>query len=125
MSPQVASPEEWLAARKELRIQEGELLKLRDAVNEARRALPMVPVDKDYVFEGPTGEVSLLDLFEGRNAEDLDRWLERRPDEWKAPGSPRRPYVTRTPWATTPPSPAPARAGAARTASRTRRRGSE
>jgi predicted dithiol-disulfide oxidoreductase (DUF899 family) len=67
MSPQVASPEEWLAARKQLRAKEGELLELRDAVNEARRQLPMVPVDTEYVFEGPTGKVSLLDLFEGRS----------------------------------------------------------
>ena len=26
----------------------------------------MVRVEKNYVFDGPTGEVSLLDLFEGR-----------------------------------------------------------
>ena len=28
--------------------------------------MPMVKVDKDYVFEGPDGEVRLVDLFEGR-----------------------------------------------------------
>ncbi len=26
----------------------------------------MVRIDKKYVFEGPNGEASLLDLFEGR-----------------------------------------------------------
>ena len=31
-----------------------------------RRHLPMVEVDKPYAFEGPQGEVGLLDLFEGR-----------------------------------------------------------
>jgi predicted dithiol-disulfide oxidoreductase (DUF899 family) len=31
-----------------------------------RRRLPAVAVEKDYVFEGPDGEASLLDLFEGR-----------------------------------------------------------
>lgn len=66
MSPQVVSPDKWLAARKELRIREGELLKARDGVNAARRELPMVSVDKDYIFEGHLGDKSLLDLFEGR-----------------------------------------------------------
>ncbi|MFL6140082.1 MAG: DUF899 domain-containing protein [Frankiaceae bacterium] len=67
MSPQVASPEEWLAARKELRAQEGELLKLRDAVNAARLTMPMVPVEKEYVFDSHKGKVTLLDMFEGRS----------------------------------------------------------
>jgi predicted dithiol-disulfide oxidoreductase (DUF899 family) len=31
-----------------------------------RRRLPMVEITKDYVFEGPDGQVGLLDLFEGR-----------------------------------------------------------
>ncbi len=37
-----------------------------DALAAERRRLPMVPIDKKYVFDGPDGEVSLLDLFEGR-----------------------------------------------------------
>src|SRR4051794_32035304 len=67
MSPQVASPEEWLAARKELRAQEGELLKLRDVVNAARLTMPMVPVEKEYAFDSHKGKVTLLDMFEGRS----------------------------------------------------------
>jgi predicted dithiol-disulfide oxidoreductase (DUF899 family) len=66
MDAQVVSPEEWLAARKELRAREGELLKLRDEVNAARMRLPVVEIDKEYVFEGPSGKATLLDLFEGR-----------------------------------------------------------
>jgi predicted dithiol-disulfide oxidoreductase (DUF899 family) len=34
-------------------------------LNAKRRQLPMVRVGKDYVFDGPDGEVSLLDVFEG------------------------------------------------------------
>ncbi|WP_141576429.1 DUF899 domain-containing protein [Actinomadura sp. WMMA1423] len=64
--PDVASREEWLAARKELLVKEKELTRARDALNSARRRLPMVRVDKQYAFEGPEGEASLLDLFEGR-----------------------------------------------------------
>lgn len=64
--PAVVSYEEWLAARKELLAKEKELTRMRDRVNADRRRLPMVRVDKPYVFEGPDGPVSLLDLFEGR-----------------------------------------------------------
>ena len=45
---------------------EKELTRQRDALNAERRNLPMVEIDKDYVFEGPEGKASLLDLFEGR-----------------------------------------------------------
>ena len=37
-----------------------------DELAAARRRLPRVAFEKDYVFEGPDGEASLLDLFEGR-----------------------------------------------------------
>lgn len=65
--PRVATREEWLAERKRLLAKEKGLTALRDKVNADRRRLPMVKVDRDYVFEGPNGEVSLLDLFEGRS----------------------------------------------------------
>lgn len=64
--PRIASKEEWLTARTELLAAEKDLTRQRDALNTRRRELPMVPVDKDYVFEGPKGTVGLLDLFEGR-----------------------------------------------------------
>ena len=64
--PDVATREDWLAARKKLLAREREVTHLRDAVNAERRRLPMVKVEKDYVFEGPSGEVRLLDMFEGR-----------------------------------------------------------
>jgi predicted dithiol-disulfide oxidoreductase (DUF899 family) len=64
--PQVVSPEEWLAARKELLTKEKELLRARDRVNADRRRLPMVRIDKPYTFQGPDGDVGLLGLFEGR-----------------------------------------------------------
>jgi predicted dithiol-disulfide oxidoreductase (DUF899 family) len=64
--PQVASRDEWLAARKALLAEEKELTRQRDALNAKRRMLPMVEIDKRYVFAGPGGEASLLELFEGR-----------------------------------------------------------
>ena len=64
--PDVVAREEWLTARKALLAREKELTRQRDALNAERRRLPMVAIDKPYVFQGPNGEASLLDLFEGR-----------------------------------------------------------
>jgi predicted dithiol-disulfide oxidoreductase (DUF899 family) len=64
--PRIATRDEWLVARKELLAKEKDLTRRRDALNSERRDLPMVEVDKDYVFEGPAGPVRLVDLFEGR-----------------------------------------------------------
>jgi predicted dithiol-disulfide oxidoreductase (DUF899 family) len=64
--PRVVSREEWVAARKELLAKEKDLTRKRDALNIERRNLPMVEVTKDYVFEGPQGNVGLADMFDGR-----------------------------------------------------------
>jgi predicted dithiol-disulfide oxidoreductase (DUF899 family) len=64
--PEVATHAEWLVARKRLLEQEKELTRRRDALNAERRRMPMVRIDKEYVFEGPDGPAGLLDLFEGR-----------------------------------------------------------
>jgi predicted dithiol-disulfide oxidoreductase (DUF899 family) len=61
--PQIVSRADWLSARKELLAKEKELTRHRDAVNAERRRLPMVRIEKDYVFEGPAGKARLLDLF--------------------------------------------------------------
>jgi len=63
----IVSQEEWLSARLELLAREKELTRQRDAVDAARRALPWVRVEKQYVFEGPQGSVTLSDLFDGRS----------------------------------------------------------
>src|SRR5687767_819341 len=64
--PKVVTQDEWEAARRELLTLEKDLTKVRDRLNTARRELPMVEVTTPYVFEGPGGTASLLDLFEGR-----------------------------------------------------------
>jgi predicted dithiol-disulfide oxidoreductase (DUF899 family) len=64
--PEVVSREEWLVARKALLAKEKAATRARDALNVERRELPMVLVEKDYVFDGPSGEVRLLDMFQGR-----------------------------------------------------------
>lgn len=60
------SRDEWLAARQALLAKEKEFTKQRDAISAARRALPWVKVEKDYVFDGPDGKETLADLFDGR-----------------------------------------------------------
>ncbi len=64
--PEIATRDEWLAARTELLAKEKDLTKQRDALNTERRNLPMVEIEKDYVFDGPNGAVRLIDMFEGR-----------------------------------------------------------
>jgi predicted dithiol-disulfide oxidoreductase (DUF899 family) len=65
--PKIVSQDEWTQARKAHLIKEKEFTHARDALAAERRRLPMTRIDKDYVFEGPGGKVSLLDLFEGRS----------------------------------------------------------
>jgi predicted dithiol-disulfide oxidoreductase (DUF899 family) len=61
--PKVVSRADWLTARKELLAAEKELTRRRDALSAERRRLPMMRVEKDYVFEGPDGEAHMPDLF--------------------------------------------------------------
>ena len=63
--PDVVTRDEWLEARKQLLVKEKQATRAQDALNAERRRLPMVEVDKEYVFEGPDGKVTLADLFDG------------------------------------------------------------
>ncbi len=63
----VVSRDEWVAARREHLVKEKELTRLRDRLSRERRELPWVKVDRDYVFDGPDGEQTLSDLFDGRS----------------------------------------------------------
>ena len=65
--PNIVTRDEWFAARRELLAKEKDLTKQRDQLNVDRRNLPMVEIDKDYRFVGPSGPLRLIDLFEGRN----------------------------------------------------------
>jgi predicted dithiol-disulfide oxidoreductase (DUF899 family) len=65
-SAKIVSRDEWLAAREELLVKEKRLTRERDALAAERRRMPWLAVEKQYEFDGPKGNVSLLDLFEGR-----------------------------------------------------------
>jgi predicted dithiol-disulfide oxidoreductase (DUF899 family) len=64
--PRIVSADEWLAERKELQAAEEQAAEALAKVRERRSELPAMRVDKRYVFDGPDGQVSLLDMFEGR-----------------------------------------------------------
>jgi predicted dithiol-disulfide oxidoreductase (DUF899 family) len=64
--PPIVSHDQWLTERKKLLAHEKELTRQYDRVNAERRRLPMVRIEKDYVFDGPSGKRGLKDLFEDR-----------------------------------------------------------
>jgi predicted dithiol-disulfide oxidoreductase (DUF899 family) len=49
----VVTPAQWLAARKALLAKEKKFTKLRDRLNQERRNLPWVKVEKDYHWSSP------------------------------------------------------------------------
>jgi predicted dithiol-disulfide oxidoreductase (DUF899 family) len=63
----IGTQEEWQAARDELLTEEKELTRRADELAEKRRALPRVPVEKEYELETSDGKKSLADLFDGRS----------------------------------------------------------
>ena len=64
--PKVVSSGEWDAAQEAFRAKEKAATSARDALAAERRRLPRLLIEKEYTLEGPAGEVSLAELFEGR-----------------------------------------------------------
>jgi predicted dithiol-disulfide oxidoreductase (DUF899 family) len=58
---------DWLAARKTLLSKEKEFTRLRDELSRQRLELPWEKVEKNYVFDGGNGKVTLADLFAGKS----------------------------------------------------------
>jgi predicted dithiol-disulfide oxidoreductase (DUF899 family) len=65
-TPPIVSPQEWQQAWEQMLSREKELTRARDALAAERRRMPWMAVEKDYRFEGPDGDASLVDLFQGR-----------------------------------------------------------
>lgn len=66
MLPEIVSMDEWLSALEQQVDREKAFTRARDELNARRRRLPMVRIEKEYSFVGPTGKVNLIDLFDGR-----------------------------------------------------------
>src|SRR6185295_12115622 len=87
--PPIVSPAEWEKAHKKLLAKEKAATRKRDALAAERRRGPMVAIEKEYVFEGPKGEASLADLFEGRRQLILYHFMfSPDVDGWPAAGCP-------------------------------------
>jgi predicted dithiol-disulfide oxidoreductase (DUF899 family) len=80
--PPVVSAGEWQRARDELLREEKEATRRLDAIAAKRRRLPMVEFSNDYVFQGPDGPRTLLDLFEGRQQLAVYQFMDNGPDEY-------------------------------------------
>jgi hypothetical protein len=65
-TPPIVSQQEWEAARQHMLVMEKAFTRSRDALAAERRRMPWMAVGKKYEFDGPSGKVGLLDLFEGR-----------------------------------------------------------
>src|SRR6188768_2879633 len=64
--PPAVSRQEWEKAWQDLLVKEKALTRARDALAADRRRMPWLAVEEEYVFDGPSGKVGLVDLFEGR-----------------------------------------------------------
>jgi predicted dithiol-disulfide oxidoreductase (DUF899 family) len=64
---QVASREEWQAAREELLKREKEHTRTGDVLARQRRELPWLAIDKEYRFDADDGTRTLAELFDGRS----------------------------------------------------------
>ena len=65
--PPIVGDEEWQRSHEQLLAKEKEATKAADALAAERRRAPMKEVSTDFSFEGPEGEVGVLDLFDGRS----------------------------------------------------------
>jgi predicted dithiol-disulfide oxidoreductase (DUF899 family) len=63
----VVSKHDGLRACKDFLAKEKELTRLSDELARQRRELPWTRVEKEYLFDGPKGKLSLADLFDGRS----------------------------------------------------------
>src|ERR1700733_16063724 len=63
----VVSGSEWRKARVALLAKEKAFTNLRDQLTAEQRALPWVRIEKEYVFDGASGKVTLAQVFNGRS----------------------------------------------------------
>src|SRR5213082_1055083 len=79
--PRIVPHAKWEAARKKLLVKEKAMTRSLSALAAERRRLPMVRIEKNYIFDGPDGKLSLLDLFEGRRQLILYHFMFGRSEE--------------------------------------------
>ena len=82
-APRIGTRAEWLAERAALLEREKAHTRARAQLAEERRALPWVPVEQDYRFEGADGPSTLRELF--GDASQLAIYHFMFGDGWDAP----------------------------------------
>jgi predicted dithiol-disulfide oxidoreductase (DUF899 family) len=80
--PTVVPAGEWQRARTELLEAEKEATRSLDALAAKRRRLPMVKFGNDYLFDTPTGPMTLVDLFDGRDQLVTYLFMDNGPDRF-------------------------------------------
>jgi predicted dithiol-disulfide oxidoreductase (DUF899 family) len=80
--PQVVSAEQWQRERDDLLVAEKEATRALDQLAARRRRLPMVKFSNDYVFEGPDGPRTLLDLFGDKDQLVVYQFMDNGPDDF-------------------------------------------
>lgn len=80
--PEIVPAEEWRQARDELLKAEKEVTRAQDALAARRRRLPMVEFDPGYVFDTPSGDRTLHDLFDGRDQLIVYQFMDNGPDDY-------------------------------------------
>ncbi len=87
--PPVVSQSEWDTALAAITEREKTVAKAIDQLAAARKRMPMVRVEGNYLFEGPDGERSLAELFDGRSQLILYRFFfEDGVEGWPDAGCP-------------------------------------
>ncbi|NPV23505.1 DUF899 domain-containing protein [Bradyrhizobium aeschynomenes] len=84
--PRIVSQSEWTEAHRAHLASEKAFMRQRDALAEARRNLPWVKVEKDYVFQTPNGPARLGDLFQGRSQLIIYHFMMAPGDPHRCPG---------------------------------------
>jgi predicted dithiol-disulfide oxidoreductase (DUF899 family) len=80
--PPVVSHEEWQRQLDQLLRAEKEATRALDALAARRRTLPMVKLDREYVFETADGPRTLLDLFDGREQLVVYQFMDNGPTDY-------------------------------------------
>jgi len=79
--PKIVSEKKFRSAVEKFRTKEKQNTRERDRLSAKRRRLPMMEVRGDYLFEGPEGQRTLLDLFEGRRQLVVYHFMYHRKDD--------------------------------------------
>ncbi|OHU76790.1 DUF899 domain-containing protein [Mycobacteroides chelonae] len=80
--PPIVSRNEWLEASAELLVHEKAATRTLDNLAARRRRMPMVAMPGGYTFTGPGGELSLPDLFDGRDQLIVYQFMDNGADDF-------------------------------------------